>query len=245
MKRFGLIGRSLSHSFSKRYFTEKFKTEGHPDHRYELHELTAITAFPDLVRTTKGLVGLNVTIPYKQEIIPLLDELDPTAAAVGAVNTIDLRDGRSIGHNTDVEGFRTLIEPLLHGTRPRALVLGTGGASRAVGFVLRELGIKFRTVSRSRDRGDLTWDLMHPAIIKASTLIINATPIGMYPDVEDAPALPYDAIGSGHTLIDLIYNPEETRFLALGKARGANTCNGLPMLLAQAEASWRIWNADR
>ncbi|MEZ4806230.1 MAG: shikimate dehydrogenase [Flavobacteriales bacterium] len=245
MIRFGLIGRTLSHSFSERWFTEKFKTEGRADHRYELHELTAITAFPDLLRTTEGLRGLNVTVPYKQQVIPYLDALAPTAAAVGAVNTIDLHNGRAIGHNTDVEGFRTMVAPMLNGARPRALVLGTGGASRAVVFVLRELGIKFRTVSRGRDRGDLTWDLMHPAIIKASELIINATPLGMFPAVDEAPALPYEAIDAGHTLIDLVYNPAETRFLALGKARGARVCNGMPMLEAQAEASWRIWNADR
>ena len=175
-------------------------------------------------------------------MIPLLDELDPTAAAVGAVNTVKVVNGRTIGYNTDVDGFRSTLIPLLNGSKPRAIVLGSGGASRAVAFVLRELGIKFRVVSRSRERGDLTWDLLEPIVVEVSTLIINTTPLGMAPAKDTKPDLPYTAIGPKHILIDLVYNPERTEFLKAGESRGARTVNGLAMLHAQADASWAIWN---
>ncbi len=241
MKHFGLIGKPLSHSFSQRWFTEKFEREGLTDHRYLPYELERIDELPELLKGKKGLIGLNVTIPYKQTVIPFLDAVDPMAAAVGAVNTIHLVDGRATGYNTDVHGFRSTLLPLLDGKKPRALVLGSGGASRAVAFVLRELGIKFRVVSRSRERGDLTWDLLEPIMVSVSPLIINTTPLGMYPSVNSCPDLPYDAIGEKHVLIDLVYNPEETLFLRNGRERGAHTANGMGMLEAQAEASWRIW----
>ncbi|MEO8588103.1 MAG: shikimate dehydrogenase [Flavobacteriales bacterium] len=245
MQRFGLIGRPLSHSFSQRYFTEKFKREGLADHRYDPFELDAVEELPLLLRDTPDLVGLNVTIPFKRSVIPLLDAVDPLASAVGAVNTIAIRDGRTTGYNTDVEGFRSTLLPLLKGKKPRAIVLGSGGASRAVVCVLKELGIRFRVVSRSRERGDLTWDLLDPIIVSVCPLIINTTPLGMFPDVEGRPELPYEAIGARHILIDLVYNPEETAFLREGRLRGANTTNGLHMLEAQAEASWRIWQEQR
>jgi shikimate dehydrogenase len=159
------------------------------------------------------------------------------------VNTIAIREGRLIGYNTDVEGFRTSLLELVGEARPRALVLGSGGASRAVVYVLKELGIRFRVVSRSMERGDLTWDLLDPIIVKACPLIINTTPLGMYPEVGAAPELAYKAIGPRHCLLDLIYNPAETVFLRRGREQGARTVNGMPMLLAQAEAAWRIWNA--
>lgn len=243
MRIFGLVGRSLSHSFSQRWFTEKFEREGSAFHRYDLFELKEVEELTTLLRETSGLCGLNVTIPYKRSVMGLLDEIDPLAAAVGAVNTIALRNGRTIGHNTDVAGFRSTLLPLLKGTKPRALVLGSGGASRAVAFVLREQGIKFRVVSRSRERGDLTWDQLDPTVVKVCKLIINTTPVGMYPDVDELPDLPYDAIGPGHALIDLIYNPLETAFLREGKARGATIVNGESMLHHQADEAWRIWNA--
>lgn len=238
---YGLIGKPLTHSFSQRWFTALFQREGLPFHRYDLLPLESIEDFPRLVQDTQGLAGLNVTIPYKQSVMPLLDSIDPLAAAVGAVNTISFRDGRSTGHNTDVEGFRSTLLPLLKGTKPRALVLGTGGASRAVAFVLREQGIKFRIVSRSAERGDLTWELLDPIVAKVCTLIVNTTPLGMYPDVDAAPPLPYGSLGPKHVLIDLVYNPEETTFMRMGKARGATVVNGMRMLEAQAEAAWRIW----
>lgn len=242
MIRYGLIGKPLSHSFSQRYFTERFQREGRADHRYDLFELDAVEELPALIRDTPGLNGLNVTIPYKRSVMPLLDETDRTASAVGAVNTIRIRNGRTSGHNTDVEGFRSVLTPLLEGRKPRALVLGSGGASRAVAIVLRELGIRFRVVSRDPHQGDLTYEHVEPIVVDVCTLIINTTPLGMHPDVTGMPLLPYEAIGPRHLLFDLVYNPAETRFLAEGAKRGARTCNGLAMLHAQAEASWRIWS---
>lgn len=243
MIRYGLIGKPLSHSFSQRYFTEKFEREGLHDHRYDLFELDSADEVRALVRDTPGLRGLNVTIPFKQAVMPLLDAIDPLAAAVGAVNTIRIDGEKLIGHNTDVEGFRQTLIPLLQGKKPRALVLGSGGASRAVAFVLKERGIKFRVVSRSRERGDMTYDLVEPIVVDVCTLLINTTPLGMYPEVDALPPIPYKAIGSKHVLIDLVYNPTETAFLHEGKQRGAVIANGLEMLHAQAEASWGIWNS--
>lgn len=244
MERYGLIGRSLGHSFSKGYFSDKFAREGRSDHHYDLFELASIDAFPALVRNTRHLRGLNVTIPYKQEVAQFLTRMDPVAAAVGAVNTIRVDpDGTMTGYNTDVDGFRATLLPLIGQERPRALVLGSGGACRAVVYVLKELGIRFRVVSRTRDRGDLTWDLLDPTIMRACHLIINTTPVGMYPLVDEAPDLPYQALTPKHLAIDLIYNPERTRFLQLCQAQGARTVNGLTMLYAQAEASWSIWRS--
>lgn len=242
MIRYGLIGKPLSHSFSQRYFTEKFEREGLVDHRYDLFELDSIDELRALVSETSGLRGLNVTIPFKQTVLPLLDAEDRLAAAVGAVNTIRVEGGKLIGFNTDVEGFRQTLMPLLQGRKPRALVLGSGGASRAVAFVLKELGIKFRVVSRSRERGDMTYDLVEPIVVDVCTLIINTTPLGMHPDTASLPPIPYEAIGPKHVLIDLVYNPERTAFLSEGQRRGAAIANGSQMLRAQAEASWRIWN---
>ncbi len=242
MIRYGLIGKPLSHSFSQRYFTEKFEREGLVDHRYDLFELDSIDELRALVGETSGLRGLNVTIPFKQTVLPLLDAEDRLAAAVGAVNTIRVEGGKLIGFNTDVEGFRQTLMPLLQGRKPRALVLGSGGASRAVAFVLKELGIKFRVVSRSRERGDMTYDLVEPIVVDVCTLIINTTPLGMHPDTASLPPIPYEAIGPKHVLIDLVYNPERTAFLSEGQRRGAAIANGSQMLRAQAEASWRIWN---
>lgn len=248
MQRYGLIGRALSHSFSREHFTRKFEREGSADHVYDLFEIPAIEDLPELLAGTPDLRGFNVTIPYKESIIPFLHELDPLAAAVGAVNTVSMREGRLIGHNTDVYGFRTLVEPVLGGLRepgsdirPRALVLGSGGASRAVAFALREAGIRFRVVSRDRSRGELTWDMLDRTVIGVCRLIINTTPLGMFPDVDSAPFLPYEALTPKHVLIDLVYNPERTRFLKHGEEMGAKTIGGLGMLKAQAEEAWRIW----
>ncbi|MBK8338546.1 MAG: shikimate dehydrogenase [Flavobacteriales bacterium] len=247
MQRYGLIGHPLGHSFSKVFFEEKFLREGRNDLRYDLFDLPELAELPALLRDSPELVGLNVTIPYKEAIIPYLHELDPIAASVGAVNTITIRDGRLKGYNTDIDGFRALIMPFLDeltarggDIRPRALVLGTGGASRAVAFVLRELGVRFRLVSRGR--GDLTWDQVDRTVISVCPLIINTTPLGMAPHVDEAPPLPYEAITARHTLIDLVYNPEMTRFLELGRKAGAKVANGRAMLTVQAEAAWAVWN---
>lgn len=251
MQRYGLIGRALSHSFSKEYFTEKFQREGLADCRYDLFELPTIGDLPALLADTADLRGFNVTIPYKESIIPYLNGLDPLAAAVGAVNTVAIHDGKLTGHNTDVYGFRSLVSPVLDALhdpgsdiRPRALVLGSGGASRAVAYVLREAGIRFRVVSRDRARGELTWDMLDRTMISVCRLIINTTPLGMYPDVDSAPPLPYEALTSKHVLIDLVYNPERTRFLKHGAEMGAKTIGGLGMLKAQAEAAWGVWSAN-
>ncbi|MGV3638840.1 MAG: shikimate dehydrogenase family protein [Flavobacteriales bacterium] len=243
MARYGLIGKHLAHSFSQRYFTEKFARAGLADHRYDHFELDRIDQFPQLIAAKPDLRGLNVTIPYKQAVMPYLHTVDPIAAAVGAVNTIRVHGGRLTGHNTDVEGFRDTLLPLIGSARPRALVLGSGGASRAVVYVLRELGIKFRVVSRSRETGDLTWDQLDPALVGVCPLIINTTPLGMYPDVDGMPPVPMAAVGPRHCLIDLIYNPERTRLLYAAEAHGSRTSNGLNMLHAQAEAAWRIWTS--
>lgn len=242
--RYGLIGTPLSHSFSQRYFTEKFKREKLAKHRYDLFPLADIRELPALIAGTPGLCGLNVTIPYKQSVIPLLHEVNPLASAVGAVNTVRIVDGRLTGYNTDVEGFRKTLVPLINGTRPRALVLGSGGASRAVVYVLKELGLRFRVVSRSRERGDMTYELLEPIVVDVCKLIINTTPVGMHPDEDGLPQIPYGSIGPKHKLIDLVYNPERTRFLQEGESRGAATANGTSMLEAQAEASWRLWNNE-
>ncbi len=250
MHRYGLIGRPLGHSFSKDFFTEKFKREDLADHRYDLFELPEITDFPSLLKDNPELRGLNVTIPYKQSIVPYLTALDPLAGSVGAVNMIDIREGKLTGYNTDVFGFRSLLEPVIAGLtppgsdiKPRALVLGSGGASRAVAFVLREQGIRFRIVSRDRERGELTWDMLDRTLTGVCKLIINTTPLGMHPNVDEAPPLPYEAITRKHVLVDLVYNPEHTMFLQLGQERGARTISGIGMLHAQAEESWRIWNS--
>lgn len=242
MVRYGLIGRHLGHSFSERYFSRKFEQEGLADRSYELFELAEIAELTGLLSRSPDIAGLNVTIPYKQEVMPLLHVLDPIAAAVGAVNTIRVHKGVLTGYNTDVDGFRATLVPFLDGDRPRALVLGSGGASRAVVFVLKELGIKFRVVSRSLGSGDITWAMLDPLLVSVCPLIINTTPLGMHPDVDGIPPLPMEAVGPKHCLVDLIYNPEMTKFMRLGKERGARVTNGMTMLHEQAEASWRIWN---
>ena len=237
MKRFGLIGHPLSHSFSKTHFTEKFEREG-LDCEYENYDIDDIALVREL-----DLSGFNVTSPYKEAIIPYLDELNPIAAEVGAVNTVKvLPDGRLIGYNTDVIGFaETVFGAELQKT---ALILGTGGASKAVQYALRQLGIRYSIVSRSIGKGDYQYEELTPEIIQSHLLIVNATPVGMAPNINEAPNLPYDAITPQHTLIDLIYNPDETLFLRKGKEHDAITINGLTMLHAQAEASWEIWTSQ-
>jgi shikimate dehydrogenase len=245
---YGLIGRSLGHSRSPELFASIFAREGLGNAKYELFELDQVDDLPGLIADRPALRGLNVTIPYKQAVIPLLHGLSAEAAAVGAVNCIRISDGQWIGHNTDIDGFRALIGPHLRtvlgqgGTvRPLALVLGSGGASRAVAYVLRELGLRFRVVSRSRERGDLTWDLVDRTVVGVCRLIINTTPLGMWPKEDEAPALPYEALTEQHRLLDLVYNPEETLFLRRGREAGTAVENGMVMLREQAEAAWRFW----
>ncbi|HRV84025.1 MAG TPA: shikimate dehydrogenase [Saprospiraceae bacterium] len=239
---FGLIGYPLSHSFSKKYFTAKFEREGLPHCSYELFPIEQIDQFPELLMQYPNLEGINVTIPYKQQVIRYLDLLSPEAAAVGAVNVIRRREEQLVGYNSDVFGFRESLRAHLHASHRLALVLGTGGASRAVTYVLRQLDIGFQLVSRQRRTDALAYADLNAEVLQQATLIINTTPVGMTPYTEACPPIPYDAVGPGHLLIDLIYNPEKTLFLQLGEAQGAMGVNGLEMLHLQAEKAWEIWN---
>jgi shikimate dehydrogenase len=247
MDLYGLIGKELSHSYSEQLFTEKFaKLQLHAS--YELFPLEEIDELPALIRKHDRLVGLNVTIPYKCTVMPYLDEIDYAAKIIGAVNTIKIVRKRKhtelIGYNTDVHGFTAAIEPLLHNRHDvhKALVLGTGGASKAVQYVLRTLGIGYTEVSRySKKVGQLSYPMVTSSILKTHLLIINTTPVGMFPNQSSAPDLMYKYIGSDHILIDLIYNPQETKFLELGKRAGASILNGQTMFEKQAEEAWKIW----
>ena len=237
MKTFGLIGKNLSHSFSAQYFNEKFLIEGISNTQYLNFELTNLTDFKELTQKNK-LSGVNVTIPYKETIIPLLDELNEEAKIIGAVNTIRFNNGKLIGYNTDHIGFRISIIPLLKG-RKKAIILGNGGAAKAIKYALNKLGIKYKTVSRNTrfDYYNITKE-----ITNSYTIIINTTPLGSYPNINNYPLIPYEYLTKNHLLFDLIYNPKETKFLSYGKAQHAQTKNGLEMLKIQAEESWNIWN---
>jgi shikimate dehydrogenase len=242
MPLYGLIGYPLSHSFSKDYFTTKFAEERASDCRYLNFEIDDIAKIEDVIRSNPTLAGFNVTIPYKKEIIPYLDAISKEATEIGAVNCVKIAGGRLTGHNTDAYGFALSLEELIGASRPRALVLGSGGAAEAVRYVLRTIGVEYITVSRTKKSGNITYEELTSEIIEERKLIINTTPLGMYPAVEAAPDIPYDGIGTGHFLFDLIYNPATTRFLGEGERRGAKTINGLAMLTAQADRSWQIWN---
>ena len=245
MKRFGLIGKKLGHSFSAKYFAEKFEREGLLECDYSLYELPEIECVKEFM-LTPDLVGFNVTIPYKQQIIPYLDALDAQAREVGAVNCVKIeRDGRRVGYNTDVDGIRLSLDKLLGEEKvSAALILGTGGASQAVQYVLRERGINYKVVSREKGKADLTYDDLTQDVIATHRLIINASPVGMYPACDNCPDIPYAMLSGSHFLFDLVYNPLTTRFMELGAEQGAATLSGIDMLYAQAESAWRIWNRD-
>ncbi|MEM8525384.1 MAG: shikimate dehydrogenase [Bacteroidota bacterium] len=241
---YALIGYPLSHTFSPRYFTEKFEREGIPNSTYIAMPIASIEELPAKLEAHPNLRGMNVTLPYKRQVMPYLDEIEEGAAAIGAVNTIRFRDGKRKGFNTDVTGFEVSLKELLGNieyTNLRALVLGSGGASKAVNYVLGKMGIQYQLVSRNAQKGDLTYQDISPNVLKEHQLIVNTTPLGMSPKVDTAPDLPYDALTSEHYLYDLVYNPEETLFLKNGKNQGASIMNGLKMLYLQAEASWEIW----
>lgn len=245
MRTFGLIGRTLSHSFSQTYFSQKFDRLHLTDCRYELFELATASELPQLLAHHPSLAGLNVTIPYKEQIWPYLTRVAPSAALVGAVNVVEFQaDGSLVGHNTDYVGFRESLRKFYPaGPGPRALILGTGGAAKAVAVALRELGIAYWFVSRDPLQAQLTYAELTPAVISAHPLIINTTPLGTYPAVHECPPLPYEALTPAHYLFDLIYNPRETLFLERGRLADAHTKNGFEMLELQAEAAWDIWNA--
>lgn len=245
MKQLGLIGRTLGHSFSAKYFAEKFEREGlSEEFSYRLFELPDIGDVEGLIAEYSNLIGFNVTIPYKEQIIPYLDDLSDEAREIGAVNCVKiLSDGRRVGYNTDVDGIRLTLDRLLDDEKiDSALVLGSGGASKAVKFVLGERGIECIVVSRNSASGNITYDELSQEVIAANRLIINASPVGTFPNVDAAPALPYHLLTSEHRLFDLVYNPELTLFMKRGAERGARVVSGIDMLYAQAESAWRIWN---
>ena len=245
MDKYGLIGYPLGHSFSVGYFNEKFSNE-HINAKYINFEIPSIEDFAEVIESNPELRGLNVTIPYKEQVIPYLDSLSPEANAIGAVNVIRItRKGDKThlkGFNSDVIGFTRSIEPLLGRHHKKALILGTGGASKAVDYGLRSLGIETKFVSRTKRPGFFTYEEITPEIIKDYNIIVNCTPLGMYPNTDVCPTLPYEAMDSHNLLYDLLYNPDETLFMQKGKEHGAITKNGLEMLLLQAFASWEFWN---
>lgn len=247
MKTFGLIGFPLSHSFSKKYFSEKFKKEGINDVVYQNFEIKHIDDLPSLLDSYPELYGLNVTIPYKEEVKKYLDDLDHSAEKVGAVNVVKIiPDGRKIGFNSDYYGFRTSLESWIstNVSNLKALILGTGGAAKAVQVVLDDCNIPYSNVSRNKSKADYDYYELteNIQIVIDHRLIINTTPLGMYPHINEAPHLPYEIFNSDYFLYDLIYNPETTLFLRKGNENGANIKNGLEMLELQAEKSWDIWN---
>ena len=241
MRVFGLIGKPLTHSFSQSYFSEKFSRENIADAVYSNYELDAIEHLPALIKQQPSLQGLNVTIPYKEAVLHYLDEQSPEVKHIKACNCIRIEKGRMKGFNTDAYGFETSLLPYLQKQHKKALILGTGGSSKAVAFVLEKLGISSLFVSRSSTQC-LSYNDVNEEIINSHKLIINTSPVGMYPHVNFAPQIPYDQLSSEHLLYDLIYNPSITLFLQKGEERGATIVNGYDMLVLQAEESWRIWN---
>lgn len=241
MRQFGLIGRKLGHSFSRKYFSEKFQREN-IDANYTLIEIDEVAAIRDIVNSDSSLCGLNVTIPYKESVIPYLDELSHEAAEVGAVNCIAIKGGYLKGYNTDIEGIDLSMNMLNVTTSRRALIFGTGGASKAVSYILNRRGIEYSIVSRDAERGDITYSDITPEMLAEHTLLINTTPLGMYPNIDSAPNIDYSAISSSHKAFDLVYNPDSTLFMRHCMAHGATVLGGTAMLHCQAEASWRIWN---
>ncbi len=241
MNTYALVGKNIAYSFSRNYFKEKFKREGITDSQYINFDIQSLEQLPELLLTTPNVKGLNVTIPYKREIIPFLQTIDPTAEAIGAVNTVKITPQGLIGFNTDCYGFSESLRPLLQPHHTQALILGTGGASGAVAYALKQLGIAHRFVSRTPREGQLSYNQLTPEILQTHQLIINSTPLGTYPTVDECPPIPYQYITSAHLLYDLIYNPPQTAFLAQGVQRGATTTNGQRMLELQAEKSWELW----
>lgn len=242
MRQFGLLGRTLKHSFSQAYFTKKFAEAGIVEASYQNFELATIDEFPLLLQQHPHLKGLNVTIPYKEAVIPYLNTLHTVVKETGACNCIRVDGGLLHGFNTDVVGFRGSLEPKLKPHHQKALILGTGGASKAIAYVLRQLNIVYSFVSRTVGSASLGYDDVTESLLAEYLLIINTTPLGMFPQVQTAPAIPYSFLTPQHFLYDSVYNPEKTVFLQQGEKQGAQICNGYEMLIGQAEESWRIWS---
>ncbi len=239
--KYGLIGKDINYSFSRKYFENKFKNESIKA-TYKNFDLSNIQDFKKLLKQEKGLSGLNVTTPYKVEIIPFLDQLDPQAEKIGAVNTIQFRNGKLIGHNTDGFGFVKSIFTLIENHHEKALILGTGGASKAITNGLKSMSIEITSVSRNPNQDQLAYSDITKEIIEDHLLIVNCTPVGTHPNENECPDIPYKYLTNKHFLYDLVYNPPMTKFLALGNQKGAKITNGSKMLAFQAEQAWNIWN---
>ncbi len=244
---FGLLGKQISYSFSRGYFSEKFEKLNLDNYSYENFDLESIEELINLLKKRPDLAGLNVTIPYKEAVIAYLDELDPEAAEIGAVNTIKfLKNGRLKGYNTDCYGFEESLKPFLVSHPKKALILGTGGASKAIDYVLKKLGISTLFVSRNpREENQIAYSEISSELLRDSKILVNCTPLGTFPNVDDHPDINYKFLTENHLLYDLIYNPKETRFLKKGRQQGAKTLNGLKMLELQAEKAWEIWSAKK
>lgn len=242
MRRFGLIGKTLTHSFSQTYFSKKFEQEGITDCLYQNFELPQIQDIDALLDQYPDLKGFNITIPYKEEILPYLFQLNDVVQTIGACNCVKVIDGKFYGFNTDVIGFRNSLQTQLKPHHTKALILGWGGAAKAVAYTLTFLGIDYLVVSRKNTEGTIAYTDVNQELLEQHTLIVNTTPLGMYPNVDAAPQMPYQLLTDKHFLFDLIYNPAQTQFLQLGAQQGAQTANGYEMLVGQAEESWRIWN---
>ncbi|MCG2419553.1 shikimate dehydrogenase [Aequorivita sp. F47161] len=243
MAKFGLIGKNIDYSFSRKHFSEKFEKEKLP-HTYENFDIETIEFFPKIIAETEALKGLNVTIPYKQEIIRFLDNLNEEAEKIGAVNTIKISEDKKLtGYNTDHFGFQKALEVFLPLQQKTALILGTGGASKAIAYALGNLGFHYKFVSRKSGSNTLKYSELNETIIENHLLIVNCTPLGTFPNRAECPGIPYQFLTKNHLLFDLIYNPTETEFLKRGRLQGAQTSNGLKMLVLQAEKAWEIWNS--
>lgn len=244
MHLYGLLGYPLTHSFSQRYFTEKFKEMGLTEsHAYQNFAIPSIKSFPELLQNHPALEGFNVTIPYKKGIIPFLHDRSDAVKEMGACNCVHIKNGKLYGFNTDIIGFEQSLLPFLKSFHTNALILGTGGAAAAVAYVLRKLQIPYLFVSRNSGDQTIQYNQLDASLLKKHTLIINTSPVGQYPHISASPDIPYEALGPNHHLFDLIYNPETTRFMQLGLQQGATVQNGYEMLVLQAEESWRIWNS--
>jgi shikimate dehydrogenase len=243
LRQFGLIGHPLTHSFSPTYFAEKFQKENITDASYDAFDLKDISEFRFLLQNNPNLAGLNVTIPYKESIIPYLDEIEPVAEEIGSVNTILLRDGKTTGHNTDLIGISETLKPHLEWYMVNALILGTGGSAKTVAYFLKKVGIEPIFATRNpTEKNHISYADITAEFIQGHKLIINCSPVGMFPNVNDKPAIPYEGVTDMHVLFDLIYNPPLTKFLEEAQEKDATAINGSIMLKLQAEASWKLWN---
>lgn len=242
---FGLLGKQIAYSFSRGYFSEKFKVLKLDDHSYTNFDIPSIKDFPKIFEENNNIKGMNVTIPYKEAVIPYLDKLSKKAKEIGAINTIKIdANGKLKGYNTDCYGFEKSIKPHLKRHHKKALILGTGGASKAIAYVFKELNIDYKYVSRNpKNDQSISYQDLSEKIMKSHLIIVNCTPLGTFPKIEDCPDIPYKYVSKDFLLFDLIYNPSETTFLKLGRLQGAQTANGYKMLEFQAEKAWKIWNS--